>query len=59
MFNAGVELLAKSLRVEVPEDDPAEDGRHRSVGEQVDVQRVEMSNEAACDTGSEIIFNWT
>lgn len=51
MFNAGVELLAKSLRVEVPEDDPAEDGRHRSVGEQVDVQRVEMSNEAACDTG--------
>ena len=48
MLDAGVELFAEAFGVEVPEDDPAEDGRHGGAGEQVDVQRVEVSDEATC-----------
>ena len=46
LFNAGIKFFAEALGVEVPEDDPAEDGGDGGVGEQVDVQRVEVANEA-------------
>ena len=52
MLDAGVELFAEAFGVEVPEDDPAEDGRHGGAGEQVDVQRVEVSDEATCGKGN-------
>ncbi len=45
LIYAGIELLAESLRVQVPEDNPAEDGRDRRVREQVDVDRVEVPDE--------------
>ena len=48
MLDAGVEFFAEAFGVEVPEDDPAEDGRHGGAGEQVDVQSVEVSDEATC-----------
>ena len=45
LFDAGIELFAEPFGVEVPEDDPAEDGRHSRVREVVDVQRVEVPDE--------------
>ena len=53
LLDAGVELFAEAFGVEVPEDDPAEDGRHGGAGEQVDVQRVEVSDEATCGKGND------
>ena len=48
LFNAGVELFAEPLCVEVPEDDSAEDGVDGGVGEEVDVEGVEVPDEATC-----------
>ncbi len=45
LFNARVELFAEPFGVEVPQDDPAEDGSHRRVREVVDEQRVEVADE--------------
>lgn len=48
LLNARVKLFAEPLSVEVPEDDPAEDGVDGGVGEQIDVEGVEVPDEATC-----------
>ena len=45
LLDAGVELLAEALGVQVPEDKPREDGGNGGVLEVVNVERVEVAHE--------------
>lgn len=47
LADAGIELLAESLGVQVPQDDPTEDGHDRIVRHQVHVQRVKVPHKPA------------
>ena len=47
LFYAGVKLLAEALGVQVPEDDPGEDGGDGRVVKVIDVDCVEVAHETA------------